>query len=564
VAYDSVLDPPLTFVIADAQPDLLGVDAGFPVTASIQAASGSSLTTGSFSPGGPDRLLVAFLLVDAAGATGQPSVSGGGLTWTRQQRVTSSGNTSAELWTAWSSTATPLSVNAVLGSTVSGSAVLAVYSVAGASPTVGDSSGADYQLGGTVNITVTAAGIGNLLLGAFKHGADESGLPAMVNTHWDYTLIVPASDGNFAVGRYDALTPGAGDVTFGSTAYKSWGAAVGIEIRAASYTPVPTPATAVGVVPSAPSPHLSGTSVTFSATGSGSTTAGSPTPAATYQYRFWLFCDETWHLVQDYGVGSNWTLPASTPPGSYTVSIDARTRTNVDSDVQATLTYDIIDSGVPSELQVDGGFPVAATIQATTGGSLTTQSFSPGGSERLLVAILLIDAANDDGEPTISGGGLTWTRRQRVTSDSGGTYAELWTAWSPGGHSMAVSATLGSIISGSAVLAVYSVAGASPIVGDASGAAYTGGGPVNVTVTASGPGNLLVGGFKHGADETGLPPMANTTWDYTLIVPASDGNFAVGRLDGFTTGTGDVTFGSTANKGWGGAVGIEIKANGED
>ncbi|BDG03445.1 choice-of-anchor D domain-containing protein [Anaeromyxobacter oryzae] len=97
-----------------------------------------------------------------------------------------------------------------------------------------------------------------------------------------------------------------------------------------SYAIVPPPATTVTLSADSPSPHATGTSVVFTATGSGS---------SGYQYRFWFYDGTTWKIAQDYGTGSTWTLPGSTPPGTYAVQVDVRTSTTVVRDALATMNY---------------------------------------------------------------------------------------------------------------------------------------------------------------------------------------------------------------------------------
>ena len=83
-----------------------------------------------------------------------------------------------------------------------------------------------------------------------------------------------------------------------------------------------TGASGVSLTPSVPSPSSAGTPVLFTAAGSGATVP--------YQYRFWMNAGSVPNLipanmVQDYGVGNTWTLPASTIPGTYTCSVGVRT-----------------------------------------------------------------------------------------------------------------------------------------------------------------------------------------------------------------------------------------------
>ena len=98
-----------------------------------------------------------------------------------------------------------------------------------------------------------------------------------------------------------------------------------------------TPATAVSITPSPALPVAHGTPVTFTAVGSGSVNATTlvAAPAAAYQYQFWLYIDSNlaWTMVQDYGVGSTYSLPATIQAGTYGVGVDVRTSPTVLWDV---------------------------------------------------------------------------------------------------------------------------------------------------------------------------------------------------------------------------------------
>jgi hypothetical protein len=94
----------------------------------------------------------------------------------------------------------------------------------------------------------------------------------------------------------------------------------------------PAPATGVLITPDKPSPQEEGTAVQFFANGVGS---------SGYQYRFLLFDGTAWTTMQDYGVGSSWTLPDTTPSGSYTIAVDVRTSSAVDRDAVAYLAFQI-------------------------------------------------------------------------------------------------------------------------------------------------------------------------------------------------------------------------------
>jgi FtsP/CotA-like multicopper oxidase with cupredoxin domain len=96
------------------------------------------------------------------------------------------------------------------------------------------------------------------------------------------------------------------------------------------------PATGATLAAAPPSPSLPGTSVIFTAAGTGST---SP-----YQYQFWLFDGVTfaWTLVQDWGTTDTWTWasPATVPSGTlYFVQALVRTSPWVTFDTMAILDY---------------------------------------------------------------------------------------------------------------------------------------------------------------------------------------------------------------------------------
>jgi len=79
------------------------------------------------------------------------------------------------------------------------------------------------------------------------------------------------------------------------------------------------PASVVTLTPDQSSPHFVGTAVTFT----GAVTTPGPNPA--YQYRFSLAVGAgAPSIVQDYSYTDNWSLPATTLPGSYTVTVDVR------------------------------------------------------------------------------------------------------------------------------------------------------------------------------------------------------------------------------------------------
>jgi FtsP/CotA-like multicopper oxidase with cupredoxin domain/PKD repeat protein len=96
-------------------------------------------------------------------------------------------------------------------------------------------------------------------------------------------------------------------------------------------------ASSVSLTPNLASPQSVGTSVTFTAAASGAT--------APVQYRFWQTSGGAATLVRDYSSSGTWDMPATTPVGIYTVSVDARTSlTSQTPDVSNSVEYTISSS----------------------------------------------------------------------------------------------------------------------------------------------------------------------------------------------------------------------------
>ncbi len=131
---------------------------------------------------------------------------------------------------------------------------------------------------------------------------------------------------------------------------KTWGRATGLTITA-----------------SVPSPHIMGTLVNFKGVGTGATDTVANT-TVTYQYRFWLTSGGTKTLVQDYGYGSSWALPETTPVGNYVITVDVRTsptgNTNAAGgyDVSKTMAYSIV---VPTSPPVTVPTPVPGVYSSS-------------------------------------------------------------------------------------------------------------------------------------------------------------------------------------------------------
>jgi FtsP/CotA-like multicopper oxidase with cupredoxin domain len=145
------------------------------------------------------------------------------------------------------------------------------------------------------------------------------------------------------------VAPGA-SYTYRIVAYNEKGDSS--SIQAAITMPAWSQADSVTLIPTPASPATAGTAVLFSAYGSGST--------APYQYRFW----QNGVMVQDYGVGSTWTMPASTLPGTYTIIADVRTSLSSPTpDAFTSMDYVVSSPSVP---------PVSGSVQILTPPSTIT------------------------------------------------------------------------------------------------------------------------------------------------------------------------------------------------
>ncbi|MBJ6725068.1 MBG domain-containing protein [Geomesophilobacter sediminis] len=126
---------------------------------------------------------------------------------------------------------------------------------------------------------------------------------------------------------------------------------------------------ALTLTPDQPSPHLSGTPVTFTAQLSG---------GGNYEYRF-TFSDGTTTQTGSYQAASTWSLPA-TAAGSYTVTVDARTAgASVARDATAALSYRVNDTapavpatGVTIGASAAAPHPVGTPVTFTAQGAGST------------------------------------------------------------------------------------------------------------------------------------------------------------------------------------------------
>ncbi len=188
-------------------------------------------------------------------------------------------------------------------------------------------------LGGVVTaINVTNQGSGYLNVPSVTLTGGGFTTPATAVANFGYTFtdtwVNSAATYNYSVVAFNAKGNSAAG-TAPAVTMPAFVAATGVNITA---SPLPTAAPA-------PQHYSLGTAVTFTGSGVGSTVA--------YQYRFWLNNGVTNTMVQDYGVGASWTMPASTPIGNYALTVDVRTDTTSATPAASSTFSFAITSPIP-------------------------------------------------------------------------------------------------------------------------------------------------------------------------------------------------------------------------
>jgi epidermal growth factor receptor substrate 15 len=244
------------------------------------------------------------------------------------------------------------------------------------------------------------------------------------------------------------------------------------------------------------------------------------------------------------------------------------------TDSQSEFTFGLGDITLDGTW-LDGG------SNAGSSRSTTSVSISTSGANRLIVALCGLGSTNGNNPiSSVSGGGLTWTKRIGSVGSATGTnwnYAEIWTAPAPAQlTTQSITLTLTGADTGAIQFTVGALTGhniASPI--GASGT-NTGTGATrynaDVSVTATASNSWLLGVWDSPAGPvsagTNFTALANTTYFYQHNDVTGQNNGATGRLTSPTSGAGSVTFGSSTIAAYlagntdMGAVGLEILAAG--
>jgi len=138
---------------------------------------------------------------------------------------------------------------------------------------------------------------------------------------------------------------------------------------------IPSVPTSLTLTPSPASPALVGTGVVFNAVASGGTT--------NRQYQFSTSTDggTTWTVRRAWATGTSWTMPATTPIGTYTVKVDVRTNSTTIA-MSAQVTYVIrnpVATGVTLQAQRASPSYAPVSFMATGQGPAPLTTATGGG-----------------------------------------------------------------------------------------------------------------------------------------------------------------------------------------
>jgi hypothetical protein len=277
------------------------------------------------------------------------------------------------------------------------------------------------------------------------------------------------------------------------------------------YTLDNVPATGVTLTPSLASPQIFGTAVTFTAAGAGGTGA--------YQYQFDLSDGTTTTTVQAWSATATWTLPATQPVGSYTVTVSVRTNaTAATPDATASASYAITYAPVTATLTPSLASPQLAGTAVTFTAAATG---GPGGYQYRFS--LTAGATTTVVQPF----GVTTTYTFPATQ-AAGSYTVTVDVSTDGGATVSGTASVAYVLTNAPATGVNVAAtpssGLTPETWTVASLATT-----PVTFTASGVGGT--GAYEYQFDVTDTTTLVTTTvqaWSATSAwsIPAPPANAA--------------------------------------
>jgi hypothetical protein len=200
-------------------------------------------------------------------------------------------------------------------------------------------------------------------------------------------------------------------------------------------------------------------------------------------------------------------------------------------------------------ITLDPGFP-KTYAHSDTNMMISTPSFDvPAG--RLLVLVVVWGQYGGGGVWPVNpdDATLNWTRQIQEyakTEYPNAVGVGVWTAWTDvalNGH--VVTAVRSNSVMADGLIAVYSLANASQIVGATGGAEWfdNDSGPLAITIDATAGGSWIIGGLLDGNSNPMLhgTQLANTIYDRELNT--GNNSLAVARMNVATTGPGSYTIG---------------------
>jgi hypothetical protein len=206
---------------------------------------------------------------------------------------------------------------------------------------------------------------------------------------------------------------------------------------------------------------------------------------------------------------------------------------------EATAT---VAAGTPS-ITVD---KLVSSHQNTAGTTVSATGLTTTGSRELLLAFLSSDGPTGGGTARfagVTGGGLTWTLRQRSNAQAG--TAEIWQATAPGPLTNATVTATQAAGSWQASIAVVGFLGADAASG-AVAATSAASGPPTGTLTTTRPGSWVWGVGTDWSTATARTLGPNQTLVDQFLAPAGD-TYWVQRQNSPTPGAGTaVTINDTA------------------
>jgi hypothetical protein len=182
------------------------------------------------------------------------------------------------------------------------------------------------------------------------------------------------------------------------------------------------PATGLALASNFASPHsiALGQPVVFTATGQGS-------PGSVFSYRFYLDSGAGFVEVQTWGPSNTWTMPDTTPVGTYYVWAEVRTSTNSPRDATAQVRY-LIDVPPATGLTLTSNFASPHTM--TLGQPVVFTATGQGSPGSVFSYRFYLDSGTGFVEVQTWGPSNTWTMSDTTPVGTYYVWAEVRTSTS--------------------------------------------------------------------------------------------------------------------------------------